>query len=137
MNREILLPMCAMVGVTLLVWLRLLFARIRATLPLKDPQILAANPKAQVIFKDSENISDNFENLFEVPVLFYAAVLTIFATGTSDRAFLWCAWLFVALRAVHSLIHCTYNDVMHRFTAYGLSTVLIWVTWIRIAGHFI
>jgi hypothetical protein len=135
MNREILLPMCAMVGLTFLVWFRLVFLRVRKTLPLKDPQVLLSDAQAQTIFKDSNHNSDNFENLFEVPVLFYAAILTIFATGTSDRTFLGCAWIFVAFRAVHSLIHITYNRVTHRFAAYALSTIAVWVMWIRIAAH--
>ena len=29
-----------------------------------------------------------------------------------------CAWLYVALRVVHSLIHCTYNKVYHRLAVF-------------------
>ena len=37
--------------------------------------------------------------------------------------------MYVALRYVHSFIHLTYNRVMHRFTVYVLSTVILFVLW--------
>jgi len=31
------------------------------------------------------------------------------------------------LRAVHSFIHCSYNNVMHRFLAYLASSLALWI----------
>jgi hypothetical protein len=39
------------------------------------------------------------------------------------------AWLFVALRLVHSGIQCTYNKVVHRFYAYFAGGVVLWTFW--------
>jgi hypothetical protein len=39
------------------------------------------------------------------------------------------AWGFVMLRAVHSLVHTTYNRVTHRFLAYAVSTVFVFAMW--------
>jgi hypothetical protein len=39
------------------------------------------------------------------------------------------AWLYVALRYVHSFIHLTYNRVIHRFAVYVLSTVILFMLW--------
>jgi hypothetical protein len=36
------------------------------------------------------------------------------------------AWIFVAFRALHSLVHCTVNIVMLRFWLYAISTLALW-----------
>ena len=77
--------------------------------------------------------ADNFRNLFETPVLFYAAALTIYAVHLSSPLYVALAWGYVALRLVHSLIHCTYNKVMHRLQAFIASFVVLWVIWGLIA----
>jgi hypothetical protein len=73
--------------------------------------------------------SDNFRNLFELPVLFYVALLVLASTGHVSPATLLLAWLFVVLRVLHSAIHCTYNRVVHRFYAYLAGGVVLWVLW--------
>ena len=47
------------------------------------------------------------------------------------------SWAFVGFRFLHSLIHCTYNDVNHRFTAYLLSCLVLLFLWLRIAMFII
>ncbi len=82
---------------------------------------------------DDQRASDNFRNLFEVPVLFYAAILLIYAAGLTDLVYVVLAWAFVASRVVHSAIHCTYNKVMHRLPAFATGLALVAVIWARIA----
>jgi hypothetical protein len=55
--------------------------------------------------------SDNYRNLFEGPVLFYVAALAAFALKVVTPAILVLAWLYVACRRAHSLVHCTTNRV--------------------------
>ncbi len=71
------------------------------------------------------NAADNFRNLFEVAVLLYAFCLATSASQTVSAGFIAAAGVYVALRAIHSAIHCTYNNVTHRFVAYSASTLLI------------
>jgi hypothetical protein len=52
------------------------------------------------------NPSDNFKNLFEIPVIFYALALVLFVTGQVDAAYVTAAWVFAAFRALHSAVHC-------------------------------
>jgi hypothetical protein len=47
------------------------------------------------------------------------------------------AWGFVVLRAVHSLVHCSYNRVMHRFIAYMISCLFLLFMWIRLASFIL
>jgi hypothetical protein len=78
-----------------------------------------------------ENVqaADNFRNLFEVPVLFYALAAVALATSHFPAWLVSGAWLYVALRALHSLIHCTYNKVTHRFAVFLLSFALLVGLW--------
>ncbi len=45
------------------------------------------------------------------------------------------AWVFVAVRAVHSVIHLTYNRVSHRGLVFGVGNVLLVVLWVQVALH--
>ncbi|MBA3810530.1 MAG: hypothetical protein H0X27_02580, partial [Caulobacteraceae bacterium] len=42
---------------------------------------------------------------------------------------LYMAWAYVALRAVHSAVHLTYNNVIHRLSAFALSSVVLGALW--------
>ncbi len=75
--------------------------------------------------------SENFRNLFEVPVLFYALVLMVFHLGMVDIWFLGLAWGFAGFRVLHSVIHCSYNHVPHRFAAYGIACLALWIMLLR------
>lgn len=75
----------------------------------------------------------NYMNLLELPMLFYAACLALFVTGTVDGLALGFAWAYVALRAVHSLIHVTYNKVVHRLVLFAVSNFVLMGLWLVFA----
>ena len=81
--------------------------------------------------------SDNYLNLFEIPVLFYVAIFTMLLTNTQSHLLLALAWAFVVFRVAHSFIHCTYNKVMHRFTAFILGCLVLFAMWLVIALNII
>lgn len=125
-------PMLAMVCITLLVWIRLYQTRLTEMRARRiAPQALASRGQASAM--QDTRAADNFSNLFELPVLFYVALLVAHVTGNTGSLVLLLAWLFVVLRAVHSLIHCSYNRVMHRFSVYMLSSLVLWVLWAVLA----
>jgi len=68
-----------------------------------------------------------FMNLVEVPVLFYALVLIAFVTNEVNHITVGLAWLYVVLRFVHSMIYFTYNNVIHRFTVFATSNLVVLV----------
>ena len=72
----------------------------------------------------------NYMNLLEVPMLFYVAGLMYYVAGKVDGVALAVAWTYVGLRAIHSLIHVTYNNVMHRLAAFALSNLVLAVFWV-------
>lgn len=77
--------------------------------------------------------ADNYKNLSEAPTLFYALCATAMATGYVPDWLVVCAWIFVALRYLHSFIHCTYNKVMHRFPVFLTGLTLLTGSWIAFA----
>ena len=77
--------------------------------------------------------ADNFSNLLETPVLFYALVPLLLITDTATDAQLALAWIFVLLRIAHSIIHVTYNNVFQRWLVYITSTFCIFSMWILFA----
>jgi hypothetical protein len=122
-----------MAGVTFLVWLRLYHLRLGEMRRSRiDPQRLALSAPKEALLKDTR-ASDNFSNLFEVPLLFYVGALAVTQAGLTDPVFVTLGWAFVALRATHSLIQCSYNRVMHRFAVYALATLVLIAFWIRFA----
>lgn len=79
--------------------------------------------------------SRNFVNLFEMPVLFYVVCILFYVTSRFDNTdvapnFVYLAWTYVGLRAIHSAVHTTINDVNIRFGLYALSQVVLLVMWI-------
>lgn len=126
-------PCVGMVSLTALVWVKLYVDRIGEMRRRRiDPQSLAVSGAKAEILQDTA-ASDNFRNLFEVPVLFYVLCLAVTTTGAATPALVAAGWAYVALRALHSLIHVTYNRVMHRFTAYAASTLLLFGMWAAFA----
>ena len=130
----ILLPLLAQGLLTILVWLWMYKTRLSEIVRRGiDPQQAATAVEAAKLLKPIAGPSDNFVNLFEVPVIFYVATIVLFITGLASPLYLALCSAFVGLRVLHSLIHCTYNRVTHRFYVYALSTVLLWVLWVMMS----
>ena len=130
MTDPIWAPCAAMVGLTAVVWVKLYADRLGEMRARGiDPQSIAtARTAADQLARTQA--ADNFRNLFEVPVLFYVLCAALALTGGSTPGFVAGAWAYVALRALHSLIHVNYNRVVHRFLVYVASTLLLFGMWI-------
>ena len=128
-------PFFATIFLTLLVWVymyarRIAFIRGHELSP-KDLAVPGA--LAQLSPPEVSNPSDNLKNLFEIPVLFYAIALHLFATSQVDAAYVGAAWVFVVFRVLHSAVHCTFNLVMLRFYLYLVATLAVWFMVLRAA----
>lgn len=125
---DILSPLLLMICLTALVWLYMYVARL--TFIVKN-NILAQDlhsPEAlrNVLPAKVNQSANNLSNLFELPILFYLICMIAIVTSINSDWLLNFAWSFVVLRAFHSLIHCWYNNVTHRFIAYLISTICLW-----------
>src|ERR1700742_2982266 len=73
----------------------------------------------------------NYMNLLEMPVLFYVVCVLNYMTGPAVSArVLALAWIYVGLRTLHSLVHLTYNNVMHRLIVFAASNVALATLWV-------
>lgn len=133
----IFLPMLCQILLTLIVWIWMYVTRVRDIRngQLDVQRLDTVQSAARVLTHTTP--AENFSNLFELPVLFYCACLTLYALKLVNTDYLVLAVGFVVLRVVHSLIHCSYNRVMHRFSAYLLSSLLLWAMWLMLAKDII
>ena len=128
-DARILAPAFVMVALTFVVWWRMFFMRIGQMKRERiHPQAVATSAQTTAKLTDSR-AADNFRNLFELPVLFYAALFVAAVTGLVTPVSLALAWIFVALRIAHSAIHCSYNKVMHRFYTYVAGGFVLFALW--------
>lgn len=75
-------------------------------------------------------LSNNFDNQFQLPVLFFVGVLLALWSGGAGWVELVLAWLFVALRYVHAAVHVSTNRVYHRFAFYTAGLVVLGLLWL-------
>ena len=130
-NPAVLYPMFALAAWTLIVLLLIPIARVRSARrreivvdDFKYGESAAVPPAVSIPNR-------NFMNLLELPMLFYVVCIVLYVTAGASTATIALAWAFVALRIVHSLIHLSYNRVLHRlaaFTASNVALVMLWVT---------
>jgi hypothetical protein len=133
----ILCPVFALVAWTFLVLLLIPFVRVRSV---RRREISPNDFK----YGESRSVpptvsipNRNYMNLLELPMLFYTACVILYVTaGTSPLAII-VAWAYVALRVVHSLIHLTYNHVLHRLAAFTLSNVALVSLWVIAGEHVV
>ena len=133
LTADLALPMLGMMVLTLLVWVYMFVQRIGFAQSNKlDIEEFKTPADVQALVPaEASSASNNFKNLFELPVIFYAVCLFLTVTGQVDSFYTNCAWAFLGLRCVHSLIHCSYNRVAHRFGVYMLSGIVLWVMVVR------
>ncbi|HVS22928.1 MAG TPA: MAPEG family protein [Gammaproteobacteria bacterium] len=137
-QNAIFAPFFAQMLLTLIVWAYMYARRIPLIVGLKLTQADLAKPGelARLSPAAVSNPSDNLKNQFEIPVLFYALVLFLYATRQVDAVYVGAAWVFVAFRVAHSIVHCTFNLVLLRFYLYLTATLAVWSMLIRAALHY-
>jgi hypothetical protein len=128
MRNPIFWPMIAQAALVAAVWVWMYVVRIGEIRRRRiDPQSIADSRKGATL--EDVTPADNLRNLFELPVLFFAVCLALAITDQVTTVQLALAWLYVGLRALHSLIHVTYNRVMHRFAVHAASTLVVFAMW--------
>src|SRR5262245_27417989 len=125
---DIMFPFVGTMLLTMVVWIYMYARRIPFILRSKlTPQQLKPMELARLSPPEVANPSDNLKNLFELPTIFYAVVLYLYATRQVDGLSLGAAWIFFAFRVLHSVVHCTFNFVPLRFWLYAVSAVALWL----------
>ncbi len=130
---ELIYPMATLVIWTFGVLFAMGFGRVRA---IKGREVsiksfVLMEGKAQ-LSQRLQQMDRNFSNLLEIPVLFYLWCLVVMVLPLQANELLLLAWVYVAMRCLHSVIHTTYNNVNHRFSVFVLSCLLLLVMWVRL-----
>lgn len=124
-------PMAAMVFLTFFVGAYVLKVRFASV---KSGQVRARYFKLMQGQEVPEKITQTtrgFNNMFEVPMLFYVACLAHMTLNLVSEFSIILAWSFVAFRVTHAYIHLTYNHVLHRLIAFWLGVMAIMALWIN------
>ena len=126
---SLLTPVLALVTLSLIVWIWMYATRIPAMQKAGITPQAARHPGAweSGVPSGVRQVAENYNHLMEQPTIFYALVFYIVLAGHSDLIHWYLAWAYVALRVAHTLIQCTVNVVMYRFSVFTLSTLVLMV----------
>jgi hypothetical protein len=135
MNQAVIFqPFLATMILTLVVWIYMYVRRLSFIYASGlDPKQMTPLELARQSPPQVSTPSDNLKNLFELPTVFYAVVLYTYVTHQVDAALVVAAWVFFLFRAMHSVVHCTFNFIPLRFVLYVTSAGAVWFMVIRAA----
>jgi hypothetical protein len=123
---SVLTPVLALIVLSLLVWIWMYVTRIPAMQRAGiDPQNARHPGSLDGLPSSVRQVADNYNHLMEQPTIFYALCFYVALTGHSDALNAGLAWAYVGLRAVHTLIQGTFNNVTMRFSVFALSTLVL------------
>jgi hypothetical protein len=122
---SILLPV-----LTLAFWTFIIFAIMAPArfyfLRMKHPQTAAHTKNLKGILPPwTERVADNYNHLFEQPVVFYVIALSIAVINNIEPFMIQLAWVYVTLRVLHSIVQITFNFVPLRFTLFVTSWLIL------------
>lgn len=118
-------PVFALVAWTFIVLLRVATVRFTSRLRFDDFKLGESGAVPAHVALPNRN----YMNLLELPLLFYVACALLYAAGGTPAAAIALAWAYVGLRIAHSLIHLSYNNVLHRSLVFTLSNFALIGLW--------
>ncbi|NPA73002.1 MAG: MAPEG family protein [Gammaproteobacteria bacterium] len=132
LDKALLLPLLAQIALTFVIGLLAFKARFTAV---KQGKV------ALSYFKHNRGKSpetmlaygDNYQNQFELPVLFYLLISLLFITEQNSLFFTLGAWVFVISRILHAYIHVTSNAIMPRMQSFVFGFLTLLTLWIGFA----
>ena len=96
-----------------------------------DPQSAMHPGSLDTLPSEVRRVADNYNHLWEAPTLFYAMAFYVVVTGNADELHVLCAWAYLGLRVLHSLVQATINQVSLRFGLFVLSWVALGIMIVR------
>lgn len=129
---SLIYPMAVLMALTFLMLSLLLALRVKAVRLRKvSPRYFKLN-KGGELPDNLIAVSQNYSNLLELPVLFYTVCVVAIVLNQSAEYFVIHAWVYVALRYIHSYIHITYNHILHRLAIFGMSCFVLISMWVKV-----
>ena len=127
-DHAIFYPLIALVVLTFVVAVLMRRYRDRARREGLDPQYFALNSGAEPP-EYLIQVTQHYDNLFEMPVLFYTVITLLYVTGGVNVATVILAWAYVLGRCIHALIHITSNNLLQRRMAFLASSLVLAILW--------
>ena len=128
---EILKPLAVLAVWTMIMWIWMYAVRIPAINKLPKPTEAGADQGwtgamlENILPREVQWKAHNYNHLHEAPTVFYAVALALAMIGAGDGLNATIAWVYVALRIVHSVFQATVNKVMPRFILFALSSLAL------------
>lgn len=132
MVASMIAPMLALILWTFVIWFWMYVTRIPAMRAAGiDPGKIKQKGELDALPVKVKQIADNYNHLHEQPTVFYALAICTHLLGMVDPLSVGLAWVYVALRVLHSLIQCTGNFVPLRFVVFVSSSLVLLVVAVR------
>jgi hypothetical protein len=130
-------PLSMMLLLVMLLFVGLFVARVSALYTKK------VDFKYYEVFKGAQapeyltKVTNNLNNLFEVPPIFYMAAILVIVLNIENESILFNAWGFVVARYMHSLVHITINNYLIRGSVFTVSIYFLTMLWLGILERLI
>lgn len=128
---SILVPMLVVVALTFIAFVKMGAARGAAVKGGQDPNFYRAHLGSPEPEATTAAVR-HWDNLFELPTLFYAGCITAFALNAVSLWTLVFAWGWVVARILQSAVHLTYNNPSHRGGGFVLGVLFMAALWINL-----
>ncbi len=133
-ERLLSLSLLAQVGLTIVVLCVLAWARVSAILGKR----VLRTPRGEVRFpKWTTQVSDCFNNQFQMPTLFYVLVAMALLLHAATPPMMWQAPAFAGLRWLHAGVFITTNFVPARLLLFLVSSVLLAAMWFQLGRQML
>ena len=129
-NVEFLYPVLALIVWTIVMWIWMYVTRIPAMQRAQIKPNDARHPGGaynEKIPASTRSVADNHNHLHEQPTIFYAIMFFAVLTGGGDHVATYLAWIYVVVRVIHSFIQVLSSNVTHRFLAFLLSSLVLFI----------
>lgn len=131
-KESLLAPMGALVALTAVVWLMMVMFRNYAALSQRASSDYYRFYDSKLMPEDwIERPARAFNNLMQLPTLFYVACLAMMLTGRVDEGQRALAWMFVATRSLHALVYIGWNPLAYRFASWVAASICLFTLWAR------
>lgn len=135
LNKLLLLPLFLHVLLIIFVGIRTIRARFKSVrtgqTKLGDIAVNAGAWPRRV-----QQLGNNFDSQFDLPMLWYSCCGLLVATGLTDVISVALSWFFLLARLVHTSVHIGANDVPTRMRVYLAGFVAVVFMWVWFGIRF-
>lgn len=133
MSTSVFWPMLVLIAWTAGVGCLAVSRRVNEVRTKRIPLQSIARPRDIAAMLEDTQATDNFNNLLQVPLLFYVWCLASAQAHAVNGYVLLVGWSYVGLRMAHTVIQVTHNRVMQRFRVWVLSNFVLMLLWVIFA----